>query len=215
MLSGIEVRKKPRQTASGRGAKASRIGGAGRPVWRWTSVSLLLAMACGGCSDAIIVHADFSTDRDVQNHLAYATDGHPMRTLVKGNPFPGPMEGFVSTVTSAMSGANPGRAARFSADPNEPNLKPYLVVMQFNPSRALRASELCAGNARGDETPSSGKVSIAAGFCFGDDALSEARAEVSGVSGPDDPRFRQAVQDVTYFLFPPDEPQGESDAPIP
>ena len=34
------------------------------------------------------------------------------------------------------------------------------------------------------------------------------------VTGPNDPRFKSVIQQVTFFLFPPDEPQGDDPDPL-
>ncbi len=176
---------------------------------RWALGPALMFMAGGGCVDGVVVHSDIAYALDIQSQLDYATAGYQMKTRIYGNPFSGPKESFVIAVTAAMRGSNPGVPATFSTDPKTNMREPYHVVVQFNPPVSLEGDDLCGNVAQSNDDPSPAKLRITAAFCFGDQILSEVQGSVTNVAGPNDPRFQFLIHQVTRFLFPPDELQGD------
>ncbi len=178
-----------------------------RMISRWVFCAALPFLAAGGCSNAVIIHSNVANAIDVQSQLGYAMDGRHLRTSIQGNPFDMPKDSFDGIVTNLMSGANPGPPATFSTNPA--TRTHYHVVVWFNPSAAQDSSELCGGKAWSGDDSSTGKLRVMAAFCYGDQVVSEVQGEVPSVTGPGDPRFKSVIQQVTLFLFPPDEPQGD------
>ncbi len=179
-----------------------------RMIVRWATGAALLVIGAGGCVDGVVIYNDIHHAIDVQSQLAYATDGHQMKTRIQGNPSDLPEDTFVALVMTAMRGANPGVPATFSTDPTANTRTPYHVVVQFNPTVSLRGDELCSGASGSSDSSASGKFRVVAAFCYGDQVLSEVRGKAANIAGPNDPRFRNAIRQVTLFLFPPDETQG-------
>lgn len=155
--------------------------------------------ACG----SVIVQEPVFTQVYYDGAFEYAASKGELHTEIDGNPLGLPKNRFDALVTATMKGANFGPEVTYTTGRSERTLKPFKVVMLFNAPPSASAIEACAENRKplsaGDM---SGGVSLLSVFCQWGRVLSEAEGTVSGMRGPDDPRFRDLVRQVTASLFP-------------
>jgi hypothetical protein len=155
----------------------------------------------GGC-DGVVVYEPVGKQRYFNSDFEYAARSGELKTEVAGNPF-GSAPNFAPLVAEYMQNANRSIPVRFVLEPQGRGSAPYHVVMAFNPPRGATAHDACSQAGSLPTAPGTASVYLFSVFCSGDVALSEAGGSVSGLSGPDDPKLRALVRDVTYALIPP------------
>lgn len=177
--------------------------------------AVTLLGACTGRGDTVIYNRHIEGNYTPQEFWTQ-TAGRDLRTEIYGNPFPVEHDVLAAAVTSAMRGAHFGPETNFVETPGEHNAHPYMVRLLFN---ALPTSGmgLCA-EAPVDVppapagTPGAGyDVKLLAAFCASGGRITSLTAGVDGVTGPDDPAFRAFIRQVTFALFPPNNPDRNSD----
>jgi hypothetical protein len=135
-----------------------------------------------------------------------AHGGRKLPTLVLGNPFGGPQEAVVDAVAEAMSGGRPidqAVAAR----------APLRVLMLFNATTRTgpRICDRSLPPPVADIEPRGGAVDLVATYCRGDAPQTQVLARLDGLSGANDPRFRDMIKQVTLSLFPSRNPDMQGD----
>ena len=142
-----------------------------------------------------------------------AHGGRQLPTLVTGNPFGVPQEQLAEAVVGAMRGSRSGRPT----DPAVATTAPLRVLMMFN-AATLTGDRLCDRGqplAVGDAGPrapvGSARGELVATYCRGDRPMTQVTASLDGVGGPDDPRFRDFIKQVTLSLFPSRNPDMQGD----
>ena len=169
----------------------------------WKIPSLCgLVLAVSACADLVIVQEPVFQQIFTDGDTEYAMRNGVMKTRVYGDPFPDGADGIERSVMGLMKGANRGPEVEFVAQPTGTGSEPYHVVMVFNAPRNVMPESICADGPGIASAPEAGALTLLSGFCIGDDLLATASGSVSGVSGPDDPKFRSLVRQVTYSLFP-------------
>lgn len=169
----------------------------------WKIPSLCgLVLAVSACADMVIVQEPVFQQIFTDGDTEYAMRNGVMKTRVYGDPFPDGADGIERSVMGLMKGANRGPVVDFVAQPTGIGSDPYHIVMVFNAPRDIWAESICADGSGVGSAPTDGALTLLSGFCIGDDLLATASGSVSGVSGPDDPKFRALVRQVTYSLFP-------------
>lgn len=131
----------------------------------------------------------------------FFTRGETYDAVVWGNPFGGDPMPVRSAVVAAMTKAYNVASRGFVAlPPEEKPSGPYVSVV-FN-AESERSGLPCA-NLEG-LTPRAigeGNVHVQAALCRYGTPLTRASGQVMGVTGPDDPRFRQLLHMVAVDLF--------------
>jgi hypothetical protein len=126
-----------------------------------------------------------------------AHGGRKLPTLVLGNPFGGPQEAVVDAVAEAMSGGRPTDQAVAAR-------APLRVLMLFN-ATTRTGPRICDRSQKppvADTGPQGGAVDLVATYCRGDAPQTQVLAHLDGLSGANDPRFRDMIKQVTLSLFP-------------
>ncbi len=134
--------------------------------------------------------------------------GRQLPTVVTGNPFAIADAEFVRIVTQAMSES----AAASSRDQGAAARAPLRVLMLFNAatytgdrlcdrSRPLAVAPPVTQGAR----PAGGRLDLVATYCRGDSPMTQVIASLDA-SDPNDPRFKNAIRQVTANLFPTRNP---------
>jgi hypothetical protein len=146
----------------------------------------LLLSACG-VGTVSYVNVDSSYDPLQYARLPYTG---PLYVEVSGNPFAIPSEQMAQLVYSAIAPSNAvigngqGPRLHFAFGPDASNVN-------------------LACSAAGTIGRVNGRISMVAALCRGTDhALTYLSASIDGVTGPDDPRFRQFLRQATVQLFP-------------
>jgi hypothetical protein len=144
------------------------------------------------------------------------TGGRDLLTEIYGNPFTVDHDALAAAVTTAMHGAHFGPETNFTATPGDNDSHPYRVRLLFN---ALPTSgmSLCADTpidvpaAPVASTTGRGvDVKLLAAYCASGGRITSLTAGVDGISGPDDPAFTAFIRQVTRALFPPNNPDNNS-----
>ncbi|MGQ0675070.1 MAG: hypothetical protein ACT4N4_03145 [Rhodospirillales bacterium] len=138
--------------------------------------------------------------------------GRQLPTVVTGNPFAIPDGEFVRIVTQAMSDA----AMASSRDQTAASRAPMRVLMLFN-AATYTGDRICdRGKPLAVAPPSppaarasaAARLDLVATYCRGDRPMTQVIASLD-IGGPDDPRLKNAIRQVTANLFPmtnPDRP---------
>jgi hypothetical protein len=135
-----------------------------------------------------------------------AHGGRKLPTLVAGNPFGAPQSAVVEAVAEAMSGGRP-------TDQVVAARAPMRVLMLFNATTRTgpRICDRSQPLPLADIGPRGGAVDLVATYCRGDAPQTQVWGSIDGVKGPDDPRFRDFIKQVTVSLFPPRNPDMQGD----
>lgn len=145
----------------------------------------LLAACTPGRIDYVHVNSTYTPRQ-------YATIPYTraMRADVSGNPFDMPQEDFNRLVNVAIQ--PPG--VRLSG------ASPYVIHFAFGLS-ATSVDYACRASGRAAKGAS--PIAVTAAFCRGGGAaLTYLVASVDGITGPEDPRFRQFLRSIVFRLFP-------------
>lgn len=154
---------------------------------------LTLALTAGGLLGACTPgRVDYVRVDSSYTPVQYATIPYSkaMRADVSGNPFNMPQEDFNRLVNEAIQppGVQPSAAS------------PYVVHFAFG-NTATSINYACA--ATGQTGHGGGTIAVTAAFCRGPGAaLTYLVGSVDGITGPDDPRFKQFLRSIVARLFP-------------
>ena len=180
------------------------------PLLFVTAIAALLA-ACNARAPTVynvqVYHdrwPDFFSGAPGQEYLA----------VIWGDPFAGQKSETVAVVLDAVTIAFNRPGYRFSTEPGNPDpLAPRLAIM-INPAKSPGGAP-CGDLATATPVRSTGNIELHAALCRGDTALTRAQGRVSGVTGPDDERFREQVYQVAIKVFevrPGHNPSGTEGA---
>ena len=127
----------------------------------------------------------------------------PMPLQVLGRPFQA--DGDIPAIAAdAMSDQVFGQRLRFVPAPTD-KAEGARVVLAFNPTGTATGRHLCLGQSVGGDPGE--RVDALAAFCNGTDLMAEVTGWVSGVSGPEDARFRALLAQLARDLFGNDDEQ--------
>lgn len=164
---------------------------------RLAAVPLLALAACdeGPATVTPYMHAAGSFD-----FLTAATrNGGPLYLEIDGDPF-GRGDDLEGVVTEAMEPALQARVLRLTTDLDAAEDPGFRMVLVFNPAGGELLA-FCAEPPEGGPPSDPQRVTLRAGFCRDDDLLAAVDGWVEEAEGPDDPRFRQLLQQVVRDLF--------------
>jgi hypothetical protein len=148
--------------------------------------------------------------------------GRQLPTVVTGNPFAVPDGEFVRAVTEAMSDA----ATAASRDQAAAARAPMRVMMLFNAATQTgericdRSKPLAVAPAAPQTAPQAargaggGRLDLVATYCRGDRPMTQVVTSFN-VGGPDDPKLKNAIRQVTANLFPMTNPDRHGGAEFP
>ncbi len=162
--------------------------------------ALLLVVA--GCGDMVRVSDPVQSQQYVVEDFQQANVNQKIRTQVYENSFEISQDRFAAAVFHHMKGANLGRPTTFTPTPGDNGSGAFHVVMIFDPPRGTDPEAVCGRDLRVSSTRAGPGVFLMSAFCWGDKLLSTADGDVGAANGPDDPRFRSLIRQVTLALFP-------------
>jgi hypothetical protein len=144
--------------------------------------------------------------------------GRQLPTVVAGNPFAIPDGEFVRAVTEAMSDA----AAAASRDQAAAARAPMRVMMLFNAATQTgericdRSKPLAVapGTSQAARGAGGGRLDLVATYCRGDRPMTQVVTSLN-IGGPDDPKLKNAIRQVTANLFPMTNPDRHGGAEFP
>lgn len=167
---------------------------------------VLLAGATAACTgDGVTLSPTSYYGSYTPSVLSYSATSGGMLVEVLGNPFDAPKGDLEEAITGAMTGSHFGPHVDFVTVPGEDFRSPYRVVMVFDSTQGYSQYKLCAQT----ETiePGAGEsVTAHVALCAADKPLTGVTGWAGEVSGPDDPRFRHLIAQLTTNLLPPINP---------
>jgi hypothetical protein len=158
------------------------------------------ALWLAGCAGAPTVY-NARIYHDRWQDFFYGGGTPEYRAVVWGNPFDTPKAATEAVVIASIERAYNNARASFSTSPELVNpLVPY-VSMVFNANRISSGAPCGNLDVLRPVPAPSGNVRLLAALCRAGTTLTAAQGFVDGVSGPDDPRFRQLVYQIAIKLF--------------
>ena len=172
------------------------------------ALSLLLAACTAGSSGSqslssgSIYWTYYDTSYTPIQDIAMAGGSGQLLTQVLGNPFDVDQEQFDKATTDAMYGAHFGPATHFTTTPIGSFKRKFYVRLAFD---GAGINSICTSppSPPARNKKPTGFVSLDAAFCQEGEVLSYLEGGGSGYTGPNDPRFVEFMQEVTFNLFPP------------
>ena len=165
--------------------------------WRW---AVLLAGACilSACDVGVTTvrlkgGSNYSAGAYVQTGAQNGTNA----VVVRNSPFP------PEAVLAALRARYQSNQYRFALG-TPAGWNGYTVVIGFG-LPPVGSQNLC-GNPDLPQAPSpAGVTALVANYCYGNRLVTEALGRTTGVTGPDDPRFRDLIGQTIAELFASDE----------
>ena len=130
-----------------------------------------------------------------------ATSGGILVEVV-GNPFDAPKADLERSITGAMTGSHFGQIVDFVTTPPEGFRSPYRIVMVFDATQGYTPLKLC-GETRSIEPGIGETVHVQTALCAAEKPLTAVSGRVSNATGPDDPKFRHLISQITRNILPP------------
>jgi hypothetical protein len=173
--------------------------------------SLLILLIVAGAGSAC------STDRVVLSPTSFyitytpfvvnsaSTTGGILVEIV-GNPFDVPQADLERAVTTAMTGSHFGPPVDFVTTKPEGFRSPYRIVLVFDATRGYTEAKLCKDGKSIEPGTGGDYVKVNAALCAADQPLTGVNGRVGGLTGPDDPKFRRLMSQITTNLLPPYNP---------
>lgn len=134
-----------------------------------------------------------------------------MLVEVVGNPFDVAKADLERVITSDMKGAHFGPPVSFVTTKPEGFTSPYRIVMVFDDTRGYTEAKLCKEGTSIEPGTGGDYVRVYAALCAGTQPLTGVNGRVGEVTGPDDPKFRQLIRQITTNLLPPWNPDRRDD----
>jgi hypothetical protein len=167
-------------------------------------VLLIAATGLSGCAGASVVSHGYYSSAYSPDHVQLAAASGTALATIRNNPFPADRDN--AGVLAAMQGRNVGPRMYFSQTARPDDKYGYRVILDFvrpGPGTVYQCQRESTPPAN---SPPAGLIDVTATFCVGDRLLTDAAGTINGVSGPDDPRFKQFIGDIMVALTPPYDP---------
>ena len=165
----------------------------------WPMLAAVVLSAC----DAVTTYGPVQSESPIpQQQLYIAAEKGAIVADVRGNPFPIPDARLAEFVRGHMRNALQGPYVRFVAAHGSETVEPYRVVVVFNAEPGAHFRNLCTDDAASPPKGATGTMTVFMGFCFGSDPISATWGSTYGISGPDDPKFRELVRRTALTLVP-------------
>lgn len=168
--------------------------------WSRPFLAFILAAGLAGCSYGTIDYRQINPGYDPgQGRWIPYQKG--MHADVTGNPFAMPQKDFNQLVAEAIQ---PSGYVPVNKGPR--------VRLAFNETGGT-GDYICQNSGDNDSTKmgrgGDSKIRVSAAYCQGKDAVTYATGSISDVSGPDDPQFKAFLRNLTVYLFPTPESNGD------
>jgi hypothetical protein len=172
---------------------------------RWGNAFAALAVAAGlaGCSVDGSQWLYGGAYEDVgTSSFRYAGAGRDFRTEVVGNPFDTPDGVTRDAVLALMQGRDKGMGTRFTADAGPDELKPFRIVMLFNPEPRHDRGAVCTRPLAAPDPGRGPRLTLVAAFCHAQELMFAVASSMPAVSSPYDPAFARMVDRLMYAFVP-------------
>ena len=176
-------------------------------MFRKIFLILLVFAGASACSPGSVVLSPTSyyiTYTPSVLNSAAASGG--MLVEVVGNPFDAPNADLDRAITGAMTGSHFGPPVNFVTTKPEGFTSPYRVVLVFDDTRNYTEAKLCKEGTSIEPGSGGDRVKVHAALCAAKQPLTGVNGRVGEVTGPDDPKFRRLISQLTTNLLPPGNP---------
>lgn len=179
-------------------------------------ISLLKQAACGvalvltltGCGGPVISRIDAPVPNRFEAYFSGMAAGQDLFVTVRGTPFGGSERDFASKVAGMIVTPawlpKPERIVTLAESDPPP---PFRVVLLFGTPYTVSGREACRHERTAPVVytalPPGSTITVQGAVCLEDSFITEAEGWVSNVSGPDDPRFRALISQLSDSLMPP------------
>jgi hypothetical protein len=185
-----------------------------KTVLRKATLIVLAAMFAGlsGCGTGVI----YNSQRYLSGTALYVTHaaGSRMPTVIRGNPSTLPKAEFDQIVRDHMKGANFGWEITFVAGPDNPPFPDSRMVLIFNGAVTSQYSLCQNGISNGGGPAQNGRIEVLAAFCSGGRPVTALAGGISGITDPNDPKFRSFLRQIGITLFNPNNPEDNPDREV-
>jgi hypothetical protein len=161
------------------------------------------------CSDISNIGVIYNSQRYLSGTALYVTHaaGSRMPAVIRGNPFALPKADVDQIVRDHMKGSNFGREITFVPGPDKPPFPDSRLVLIFNGAVAGQL-QLCQNDISSGGGPAQdGRIEVMAAFCSGSRPVTALAGGISGVTDPNDPKFRAFLRQIGTTLFNPNNPE--------
>ena len=170
---------------------------------------LAAALALSACTGVTTVRSEGGTTYSAGLYVQSAAQNGTNAVVLRNSPFP------ADAVLAALRDRYQGDQYRFALG-TPPDWNGYTVILGFG-GPPVGAQNLCANPDQPQAAAPAGRVELVADYCYGRQLVTEVLSRSPGVSGPEDPRFRELIGQSIAELFT-DEPfqdrgSGSSDIP--
>ena len=167
-------------------------------------VLLIAATGLSGCAGASVVSHGYYSSAYSPDHVQLAAASGTALATIRNNPFPADRDN--AGVLAAMQGRNVGPRMYFSQTARPDDKFGYRVILDFARPGPSMAYQCQSESTPPVNSPPAAPIEVTATFCIGDRLLTDAAGTISGITGPDDSRFRQFIGDIMVALTPPYDP---------
>jgi hypothetical protein len=167
---------------------------------------VILAGAASACTSTDVVLSPTSYyGAYTPTVLSYSATSGGILVEVIGNPFDVPKADLEQSITGAMTGSHFGPHVDFVTTPPEGFRSPYRIVMVFDSNQGYTQIKLC-GQTESIQPGPGESVRVHTALCAAEKPLTGVSGRVGEVTGPDDPKFRRLISQITTNLLPPKNP---------
>ncbi len=173
-----------------------------RRAWPNAAAFAVAALTLAACETAVTVTNEQVSPAWYPGYLNYTASRGGMLVEVIGTPFENvPQDQLEAVVAEVMGSSHFGPQMPFFTEPPEGFNSPMRLRVLMNPAAATSGKLLCE-NPDQPQQKRAGRTSALAAFCLLEDRLSTARGVVAQANGPQDPRFKALMRQLSVLLFP-------------
>ena len=176
---------------------------------RQTALCSMLLFVLAGCGEPVISRVDEPSPSRFEAYYSGMAADKDLFVAVRGTPFGGTEKNFAPRVAASVQPPawlpRPAQIVPLTTTSRvEP---PFRVVLLFGAPGNVGGAEACKhGNTVpvvNGPLPRGSVVTVQGAVCYNDEYVTEAVGEVTNVSGPDDPRFKEMIHELSASLMPP------------
>jgi hypothetical protein len=165
---------------------------------QWSAAAAFaLVAALSACQ---VTTGTFVNKKGYVDFFTYAAANRDFKFTVLGNPFPGRTARTAEATLAAFQRNYAKYNTRFTATPGATALPPYRIVVAYGHFALGAERAACAGTLT---APAAEAATLEALAVFCDDApITFVRTSLAKPSGPDDPTFASALNQLAWQLIP-------------
>lgn len=165
------------------------------------AVAAGLVPLLSACEDGPAVVSNYDKAESlIQSTVTYANSKGPVLAEIHGNPFAIPPETLGTLVRGQMSAAIGGIKIKYTGEASETPQPGTRIIVLFGAPNTVSGHRLCS-EPLPPPAVSPDKLTVRGVLCSEGELLSDAEGWARRITGPDDPRFRRLIFDLTRMLL--------------